>query len=58
MLSLGLVIAPYVPAPGAQSIFYLFFADDCLVVNRTTIRSAAGLKLILEDYCGACGASE
>lgn len=51
----GLEIMPYVPVPEAPLISHLLFADNCLLLGRTTVASIQGYQRILEDYCLASG---
>lgn len=45
----GSDLDPYVPTPGAQPIFHLLFANDCLLLRRASPRNAVTSK-ILEYY--------
>ncbi|XP_038984386.1 uncharacterized protein LOC120111407 [Phoenix dactylifera] len=45
----------YRPAVGASPISHLLFADDCLLLARSSRQVAQAIGQILQDYCAASG---
>lgn len=53
--SSGSNLDSYVPAPSAQPIFHLIFANDCLLLGQASLQNAVVTSKILEEHCCTSG---